>query len=151
METRKTKKAEVSFCKACLWEVTGRWRGTEGACGHGIHPRQGRAGWGEEGREVWRLLVGNSTRHLHYKYKQLRLSGKTALKCKIDVPDDTCINHIFMFRHTAIWPNHSKQLLVSCSMLCIRADYSLLYRLWNMSVAHVCFSLNNITHEYWME
>lgn len=65
--------------------------------------------------------------HLHYKYKLIHVSVKMALRRKIDDPDDTCIHHILMFRHMAIWPNHSKQLLVSCNMLCISDDYMLRY------------------------
>lgn len=49
--------------------------------------------------------------HLHLKYKQMHISVKTASRHKIDVSDDTCMYHILMFRHTAIWPNHSKAVI----------------------------------------
>lgn len=50
-----------------------------------------------------------------------------ALIHKIGVPENTGIYHILMFRHTAIWLNHSEQFLIFCNMLYIGDDYVLLY------------------------
>lgn len=41
----------------------------------------------------------------------MHISIKMALRLKIDVSDDTCMYHILMFGHTAIWPNHSKTVV----------------------------------------
>lgn len=88
--------------------MTGRWRESVGKeyIGWG-----GRTGGGDKRRDIWTILTGNSKMHLHLKYKQMHISVKTASRHKIDVSDDTCMYHILMFRHTAIWPNHSKAVI----------------------------------------
>lgn len=58
----------------------------------------------------------------HYKYKETHISVEMALRHKIGVPDNTGIYHISVFRHTATWPSHSKQGLVSCNTLRVSDD-----------------------------
>lgn len=150
METRKTKKAEISFWGACLWKVTGRWRvfGRSGGGRNTYAQEAGRAGEIEE-QTLQRFWPGRA-QCICLININIHISVKMALRHEIGVPDNTGIYHILMFRHTAIWPNHSKQLLVSWNMLYISDAYMHLYVMWNMSVLSVYLLLYNTINNYWV-
>lgn len=72
-----------------------------------------------------------------------------ASRHKIDVSDDTCMYHILMFRHTAVWPNHSKTVIGFLQYV--------MYQWWLpvplCDVKYVnpfCVSLNNTTNSDWV-
>lgn len=146
METRKTKKAEISFSGACLWKVTGRWR-VLGERTEGIHtlgsrsaplpPEAGRAGERKEQtfQLSWPGGIAQCLRVINIRRPTSR--SRWHWDIKIGVPDNTGIYHISVFRHIAVWPSHSKQWLVSCNMLRISDDDMHLSVTWNMSVLSV--------------